>query len=598
MSSTRSRHGCWTCRKRHQKCDEEKPGCRNCRSRGVQCGGYAIQLGEFSISSSADGHMVSKLTRVGRADGKARRGRPPRSSQRSARLPNSAKNPAPAGNIPCFPSTESQDPQEVPQVETSSPLPILPLGNSPLPEISDKEENMHNDQPLINIFEESLDYEYNNPEVTLGASFTGDPHTSESISLFTLHDREEAGEIIISAGTGTRLSPYRPLRITTPGGLLTDRLFHHFINTLSLSLYPVEPVRNPYRKVYGSLAIESKPLLDTILFASGLHLSKLGHLKNDTLKSFRMEIKSSFREALKKGRGFWALGLTVMLSIIFDVIGTGLDSWSLKLVGCRRLLKLGLAEAKGDVETDKKCVLMQFNWMATMGRTLLVGIEPLESLEEIKCIDGDEVCEASPGTIDMSFHQSYWWANMPDWKMHMLLRESADLAVRIHKLRMAGGSTDQLLSATLNVAELLDKIKNWHPDMSSVSPEYMHSVHHFNEIWRLGLLCYIYHEIYALSSDDHRIQEALKKSLDSLQKLSWLQACMWPVFMLAVHAKTVESRDIYRDGLMRMHTSLGFQAPLSLVLVLNKIWDCIDERGWRPWKDVVKELGLELNILL
>jgi hypothetical protein len=210
------------------------------------------------------------------------------------------------------------------------------LGNSPLPEISDKEENMHRDQPLINIFEESLDYEYNNPEVTLGASFTGDPHTSESISLFTLHGCEEAGEIIISAGTGTRLSPHQPLRITTPGGLLTDRLFHHckkptdlynghrkltlkVINTLSLSLYPVEPVRNPYRKVYGSLAIESKPLLDTILFASGLHLSKLGHLKNDTLKSFRMEIKSSFREALKKGRGFWALGLTVMLSIIFDV---------------------------------------------------------------------------------------------------------------------------------------------------------------------------------------------------------------------------------------------------------------------------------------
>ncbi|VUC32523.1 unnamed protein product [Clonostachys rosea] len=457
---------------------------------------------------------------------------------------------------------------------------------------------MHQQQPLANIFETSFDYDYNNQEDTLGLSLTSDIQTSESISSFTLSDCEESGEVILSPDAETDLCPYQPLRITLPSGLMTDRLFHHFINTLSLSLYPVEPVRNPYRKVYGSLAIECKPLLDTILFASGLHLSKLGHLENDTLKAFRMEIKNSFREALKKGRGFWALGLTVMLSIIFDVIGTGLDSWSLKLVGCRRLLKLGLAEAKGDVETDKKCVLMQFNWMATMGRTLLVGVEPLESLEEIKCIDGDEVCEKSPGTIDMSFHQSYWWANMPDWKMHMFLREAADLAVNIHKLRMAGGSTDQLLSATLSVAELLDKIKNWHPDMSSVSLEYMHSVHHFNEIWRLGLFCYIYHDIYALPSDDHRIQEALEKSLESMQKLTWLQACMWPVFMLAVHAKTVESRGVYRDGLMKMHTSLGFQAPLSLVLVLNKIWDCIDERGWRPWKDVVKELGLELNILL
>ncbi|CAG9988885.1 unnamed protein product [Clonostachys byssicola] len=500
--------------------------------------------------------------------------------------------------MPSCPPTQPQDPREVPQVEISSPPSTFPLSNSPLPDISDKEENIHHHQPLFNIFEETLDYDYNAPEVTLALSLSYDPHASEPIFPFILNDYEEAGEFATSPVVNTILSPYQPLRITSPSGLLTDRLFHHFINTLSLSLYPVEPVRNPYRKVYGSLAIECKPLMDTILFASGLHLSKLGHLENDKLKAFRMEIKSSFRDALKKGRGFWALGLTVMLSIIFDVIGTGLDSWSLKLVGCRRLLKLGLAEAKGDVETDKKCVLMQFNWMATMGRTLLVGIEPLESLEEIKCIDGDEVCETSPGTIDMSFHQSYWWANMPDWKMHMLLRESTDLAVKIHKLRVTGSSTDQLLSATLNVAELLDKIKNWHPDMSSVSPEYIHSVHHFNEIWRLGLLCYIYHDIYALSSDDCRIQEALEKSLDSLQNLSWLQACMWPVFMLAVHAKTVESRDIYRDGLMRMHTSLGFQAPLSLVLVLNRVWDCLDEKGWRPWKNVVKELGLELNILL
>ncbi|RGP73678.1 transcription factor [Fusarium sporotrichioides] len=36
----RSRSGCLTCRNKHLKCDEAKPECQVCISRGVQCGGY------------------------------------------------------------------------------------------------------------------------------------------------------------------------------------------------------------------------------------------------------------------------------------------------------------------------------------------------------------------------------------------------------------------------------------------------------------------------------------------------------------------------------------------------------------------------------
>ncbi|KAH0524339.1 hypothetical protein TsFJ059_006867 [Trichoderma semiorbis] len=41
---TRSRTGCWTCRNRHTKCDEEKPACRSCTRLGLHCAGYAIRL--------------------------------------------------------------------------------------------------------------------------------------------------------------------------------------------------------------------------------------------------------------------------------------------------------------------------------------------------------------------------------------------------------------------------------------------------------------------------------------------------------------------------------------------------------------------------
>ncbi|CDK24053.1 unnamed protein product [Kuraishia capsulata CBS 1993] len=36
--------GCWTCRKRRVSCDETRPVCENCKSTGVECGGYVIKL--------------------------------------------------------------------------------------------------------------------------------------------------------------------------------------------------------------------------------------------------------------------------------------------------------------------------------------------------------------------------------------------------------------------------------------------------------------------------------------------------------------------------------------------------------------------------
>ncbi|PSN69527.1 hypothetical protein BS50DRAFT_489322 [Corynespora cassiicola Philippines] len=44
MPIQRSRGGCHTCKKRKRKCDETRPECRACQSRGNTCGGYDLQL--------------------------------------------------------------------------------------------------------------------------------------------------------------------------------------------------------------------------------------------------------------------------------------------------------------------------------------------------------------------------------------------------------------------------------------------------------------------------------------------------------------------------------------------------------------------------
>ncbi|KAF7523221.1 hypothetical protein G7054_g11848 [Neopestalotiopsis clavispora] len=40
----RSRGGCWTCRRRHKKCDEARPTCHRCQQGNFECEGYAVRL--------------------------------------------------------------------------------------------------------------------------------------------------------------------------------------------------------------------------------------------------------------------------------------------------------------------------------------------------------------------------------------------------------------------------------------------------------------------------------------------------------------------------------------------------------------------------
>ncbi|KAK6199500.1 fungal-specific transcription factor domain-containing protein [Scheffersomyces amazonensis] len=48
---TRVRTGCWTCKRRHRKCDEAKPFCNNCLKSNRECEGYGIRL-SFDVDDS------------------------------------------------------------------------------------------------------------------------------------------------------------------------------------------------------------------------------------------------------------------------------------------------------------------------------------------------------------------------------------------------------------------------------------------------------------------------------------------------------------------------------------------------------------------
>jgi hypothetical protein len=71
--------------------------------------------------------------------------------------------------------------------------------------------------------------------------------------------------------------------------------------------------------------------------------------------------------------------------------------------------------------------------------------------------------------------------------------------------------------------------------------------------------------------------------------------------MVAVHARGDEARGIFVGKLVEMHSRLGFQGPLDVVGVLRGVWERVDRDaggGRLDWRNVVRELRMELNILL
>lgn len=101
----RSRTGCATCRKRKRKCDETRPACRACTARGVECGGYNLEL-RWGNAVASRGHLAGATTPV----------RPPTnssSSSSSIRASSASRRP------PSYEHTFSHSPQS--SLSSSSP---------------------------------------------------------------------------------------------------------------------------------------------------------------------------------------------------------------------------------------------------------------------------------------------------------------------------------------------------------------------------------------------------------------------------------------------------------------------------------------------
>ncbi|GME42680.1 uncharacterized protein ASPWEDRAFT_173328 [Neofusicoccum parvum] len=72
--ATRSRGGCWTCKRRRRKCDEARPACATCRARGLRCEGYATRL-RWGVGLASRGRLVGASEPVVPEEGARAKGR-------------------------------------------------------------------------------------------------------------------------------------------------------------------------------------------------------------------------------------------------------------------------------------------------------------------------------------------------------------------------------------------------------------------------------------------------------------------------------------------------------------------------------------------
>ncbi|KAK2685610.1 hypothetical protein QWA68_015463 [Fusarium oxysporum] len=277
----------------------------------------------------------------------------------------------------------------------------------------------------------------------------------EETSEVRITVESEAVNRILSRISGT---PSVPSSIPDP---FDDYLFCHYMQNLSLCLYPMRPDCNPYRDIYGDLAVRSHPLRNTILFASASHLVNLGRLPKFALQPYRKAMRVAFREGIAIETDLEGLAATALLSVVFDVIDTGLDTWSMRLLGCRRLLRNAMDKSNGTNGRFLQCMIVQYNWAATMSRTLLRDVVSQEILDEIGTVihvpGPDMEVESTQGARI----QSLWWHNLPDHAMHLMFREVTDLAAQVHQMKASRNSVDDTLKLMAQAGELVRSLENW-----------------------------------------------------------------------------------------------------------------------------------------
>ncbi|KAI9729399.1 MAG: hypothetical protein M1834_006923 [Cirrosporium novae-zelandiae] len=374
-------------------------------------------------------------------------------------------------------------------------------------------------------------------------------------------------------------------------------LFHHFMETTSQHLAPVEHTENPYRQVYATIAKDSdSPMLTNMILAmSALHLTHLGRLPTGLAATYRQKAAGLLQRALLDHTSAMQDSTLagVLLSVIYEGLGSGITGWSIHLKGAKALI----ASRALTQQTSSRISLflsLHFQWMNALGSTLLAS--------SLASNDGDtEIIEPPSDTLDSLNY--YYFLDFPSHTVLSFIRATNELSQHIQQ----GASTDTLRRLLPSISDTLARIKDWKIPESKAPPPLSNYARHANEVWRQGALVNFYSVVCNLETINPDMQEAVRIGIKSSRALALtanaedlIKALSWPMFMLGTQTVDPEERAFLEAELINICMTTGVHAFLSIVMMLKEVWSAFDkgESKHSDWRSLTAGQGWELMLLL
>ena len=376
---TKTFTGCWTCRDRRVKCDDEHPHCRRCQRSGWVCKGYGLRLGwdrtpggrshrrqlwslapygGHGLSSAAVSALLTELDDCSE-DGSAQQRGP---FSVFSVLSGSGTNDAARidESIPVMLSTQGSEETH----QNSSEL------NTIASSIGDKESDLASPEPLFGGSSYSTTTSTSDPSEELQAASpepSCHPDDHHITSIDHVVDHQKTGNENSLAQNKPRSNPYiigtdiplwdyiNPITLPRP----ETELVHHWVVFLSGNMLLIDTPDNPCRTVFMPLALKG---LDASPNESNIHLSifhaicassafSLFHLRQDPrYQSIAMHHDQlalrHLRRNLQRARCLDEPTLAAVLTCITAEAMSGRRSrWRAHVAGCLGLLE---NQAHGD----------------------------------------------------------------------------------------------------------------------------------------------------------------------------------------------------------------------------------------------------------
>lgn len=283
---TKTFTGCWTCRDRRVKCDDEHPHCRRCRRSGRACKGYGLRLGwdqsagrshrrqlwslapdgGHALSSAAVSAFLTELDECGGDNCAQQRGPFSVFSVLSESNPDEIDNAYQPSSFDILMTQRSEQPHGVAfnpntassagekDSERASPTPLF--ASTTTSSISDPSEELGRGSP-----------ELSDPMEDRDVLLFSDVATRQSAEDKSFWERDIFGSNLRNAGIDVSLCTYiNPITLPRP----ETELIHHWVVFLSGNMLLIDTPDNPCRTVFMPLALKG---LDAAPNESNIHLS-------------------------------------------------------------------------------------------------------------------------------------------------------------------------------------------------------------------------------------------------------------------------------------------------------------------------------------